>query len=404
MKYDVAVVGAGPGGSTAAKFLSEKGFKVVLIDKDTFPRDKPCGGGLPFRVLEKFKYVNDEKIIESYSYGGFIHSPSLKYKVELQSDEPIVAMTLRKKFDFELVKFAVDKGADFCDGVAVTDLNISKDGAKVFLDNGKVVESEVVVGADGVWSLVAKKAGLRQYGSKPGMCVLQEYQVGEKILDRFFGKNRLCHIHARFQNIVGYGWVFAKKEHLNIGVGEILLGKNISDASRNLLNVYKEYIKNLQKSKIIPDKLERKKYRGGAVPVKPLEKTYADRVVLIGDAGGFINPLSGEGIYYAMTTGKIAGDVITEALEAEETNEQFLSRYQTIWKKGIGKDIDFLIRLAKRQKQKPSDKLFRIANRDKILGEIILGVAAGNLNLQENKHKLIRRYIYGSIKDFFSSK
>ena len=404
MKYDVAVVGAGPSGSTAAKFLSEKGFKIILIDKDKFPRDKPCGGGLPFRALKKFKYVNDERIIESYSYGGFVHSPSLKYTVELQTSEPIVAMTLRKKFDFELAKLAVDNGADFCDGVAVTDLDISKDGAKVFLDNGKVVESEIIVGADGVWSIVAKKTGLKQYGLKTGICVLQEYQVGEKILDKFFGKNRLCHIHARFQNIVGYGWVFPKKEHLNIGIGEILLGKNISDVNRNLLNVYKEYIKNLQKNKIIPDKLERRKYRGGAVPVQPLEKTYAERVVLIGDAGGFINPLSGEGIYYAMTTGKIAGEVITEALETEETNEQFLSKYQTSWKKDIGKDIDFLIRLAKRQKEKPSDKLFRIANRDKVLGELILGVVAGNLNLQENKRKLIRRYIYGAIKDFFSSK
>ena len=69
MNYEVAIIGAGPAGSTAAKFLSEKGVKVILIDKVKFPRDKPCGGGIPVRVLKKFKYLEEYDLIESYSYG-----------------------------------------------------------------------------------------------------------------------------------------------------------------------------------------------------------------------------------------------------------------------------------------------------------------------------------------------
>ena len=69
MKYDVIVVGSGPAGSTAAKFIAEKGFKILLIEKDKLPRDKPCGGGLPVRVLNRFSYVKNKDIIESYSYG-----------------------------------------------------------------------------------------------------------------------------------------------------------------------------------------------------------------------------------------------------------------------------------------------------------------------------------------------
>lgn len=401
MKYDVTIVGAGPAGSTAAKFLSEKGFKVILIDKSKFPRDKPCGGGLPVRVLKRFKYVKDDKFIESYSYGGFTYSPSLKYKVEFQNNEPIAAMTLRKKFDFELAKLAVDNGAVFNDGKAVIDVKILKDTAKIVLDDGNVIDSEIVVGADGVWSIVAKKSGLRQKGNRVGICVFQEYEVDEETLDRFFGENRLCHIHARFQNILGYGWVFPKKEHLNIGIGEIILGQNRSEIKTNLLKVYKEYIKTLQKTKIIPENLKEKQCKGGALPVAPFDKTYADRVILVGDAGGFINALSGEGIYYAMSTGEIAAEVIAKALETGEPSEQFLSKYQVNWKKDIGKEIDFLYRLAKKQREKPKENIFKIASQDKILAELIIGIVAGNLSLQEYKWKLIRRYLYGSIRSLF---
>jgi len=64
MKYDVIIVGAGPAGSTTAKFLAEKGFKTLLLDKEKFPREKPCGGGLPIRVLKRFPYINNDAIIE----------------------------------------------------------------------------------------------------------------------------------------------------------------------------------------------------------------------------------------------------------------------------------------------------------------------------------------------------
>ena len=82
MKTDVIVVGAGPAGSTAAKCLAEKGVKVTLVDKDTFPRDKSCGGGLPLRVLQRYPYVKDSNIIESYSFGGVGYTAKLT-KVEI---------------------------------------------------------------------------------------------------------------------------------------------------------------------------------------------------------------------------------------------------------------------------------------------------------------------------------
>ena len=170
MKYDVTIVGAGPAGSTTAKFLSEKGFKILLIDKEKFPRDKPCGGGLPLRVLQRFPYVVNDKIIETYSSSGTIFSPSLQHKIEIYKNTPIIAMTLRKKFDFELVKFATDAGTVFQDGTSVSAVKISNDTAQVTLDHENVIDSELIVGADGVNSSIARTQGLRSRGTEKGIC------------------------------------------------------------------------------------------------------------------------------------------------------------------------------------------------------------------------------------------
>jgi len=347
MEYDIVVVGAGPAGSTAAKNLAEQGLSVLLIDKEKFPRDKPCGGGLPIRVLNRFKYVKDKGLIESYSYGGFAHSSSLKYKVELQRNEPITAMILRKKFDYELVKLAIESGSVFIDEKSAKDIKILKDKARILLNDGTNVESQIVIGADGVWSNIAKKSGLNQSRKNVGICLFQEYPMSSETLDRFFGEKRLCHIHMKLQGIAGYGWVFPKKEHLNIGIVEYRLAVSHPKGKTNLKEAYKNYINILKGSKIIPDDLKMGRVKGGALPIFPLEKTYSDRVILCGDAGGFINPVSGEGIYYAMSSGEIAARVITEALEAGETDERFLSMYQKNWKNDFGKDIKLLLRSAK---------------------------------------------------------
>lgn len=397
----MTVVGAGPAGSTAAKFLSEKGVKVLLIDKSKFPRSKPCGGGLPIRVLNRFKYVKDKGLIESYSYGGFAHSSSLKYNVELQRNEPIAVMILRKKFDYELVKLAIESGSVFIDEKSAKDIKILKDKARILLNDGTNVESEIVIGSDGVWSTIAKKSGLNQNHKNIGMCLFQEYPMSSKTLDRFFGEKRLCHIHMKLQGIAGYGWVFPKKQHLNIGIGEFESLTNKSGGKTNLKEVYKNYIQLLKETKIIPDDLKIGRIKGAALPLRPLSKTYTDRCLLCGDAAGLINPVSGEGIYYAMSSGEIAARTIADALEAGETDERFLSMYQKIWKNDFGKDIKLLLRSAK-QWTKENEKFVELASRDEKLADMALGILHGGLSIHEYRWKLIRRYLYVYFKELFS--
>jgi len=400
MKYDVTIVGAGPAGSTTAKFLAEKGIKVLLIDKDKFPRNKPCGGGLPARVLERYKYVNNERIIEAYSYIETVFSPSLENKVEAKINTPIIGTTLRNKFDFELVKIAKNSGAVFQDGKKVTDVKIFDDKATVILKDGSSIDSEIIVGADGVWSIIAKKSGLCKKGSKMRICFFQEFEVDESVMEKYFTKSRNFYIHMRFQNTAGYGWVFPKKKHLNIGLGDLWTTK-VDPDNKIVIKHYNDYISYLKNNKLIPNKLKPVKIQGGALPFYPLEKTYSDRVILVGDAGGFINPLSGEGIYYGMASGEIAAKVITEALKKRKTYADFLSKFQKCWKKEFGKDLKLLYKSLKRPPPKNSDRLFEIVKLDQKLKELFIGMTTGQLSISKYKWNIIRRYIIASLKIHF---
>ena len=134
MNYDVVIVGAGPAGSTAAKHLAENNIHVLLLDKYTFPRKKPCGGGLPIRAVEKFPYLKDAGVIESYSYGGYGHYSLLEYVAKVEKNEPILAMIQREKFDHTLVQLAMESGAQFLEGKTVVDVTISKDHAPIAIN------------------------------------------------------------------------------------------------------------------------------------------------------------------------------------------------------------------------------------------------------------------------------
>jgi len=401
MDYNIVIVGAGPAGSTTAYFLSKAGYKVALIDKSKFPRDKPCGGGLTGHVLKRFKHIISDDVIESFSYGGTTYSPSLKNQIRYVSAKPLTTLVLRKKFDYGLVKKAIEHGTDFIGGKKVIDIKVSSDKVTVELDDERKISSDVLVGADGVWSIVAKKTNLSEKNPLLSMSIVEEYEVKEETMDKYFGKERLGYIHSKFQNLNGYGWVFPKKTHLNIGLGEIAYSNNKKKS--NLKEIYTEYISVLKTQKIIPENIKINKIKGGVLPVIPNKKTYANRVLLVGDAGGFINPASGEGIYYAMASGEIAAKTIIKALDLEDTSEKFLSTYQKNWKRDFGKDLKLFYLISKRQRSpQKSERNLILLKKDKKFRQLIFESMSGNLNVNKYKWKILRRYIYCSIKYLFS--
>ncbi len=397
MKYEVVIVGAGPAGSTAAKFLSEKGIKVLLLDKDKFPRDKSCGGGLPVRVFKRFPYIKDN-FIESYIYSATAYSPTLKYKLELHRDEPILAMILREKFDYELVKLAINSGTKLIDGKTAVDIKITNDSAKILLDDNTNVESEIVIGADGIWSTIAKKSGLCNNYKNICMCAFEEYKISPETLDKYLGETRTCHLHFKLNKNAGYGWVFPKKQHVNIGITEFRQAIDQQKGKKNIKEKYIEYLKILKKDNVIPENLKVERIRGAALPTRPLDKTYSERVIICGDAAGFANPVSGEGIFHAMASGEIAAEVVIKALEKNNTTEKFLSEYQKNWYKDFGKDLKLLYRTSMIW-GKGHEKFLETIFNDKKLSELVVDMIIGKMDVKKCRRTMIRRLFYLKIKE-----
>lgn len=397
--YDVVVVGAGPAGATAAKFLAEKGVRVLLVDKSTFPRDKPCGGVLSVRTLKRFPYISED-LISSYSFGGSIHSSSLRHQVQVHKDEPIAAFVVRKHFDHGLVKLAVESGTTFRDGVSATDIQILNDKVTVTFDNGGSVESELVIGADGVWSMVARKSGLGQHYPHIGRCLFQEVPIARDVLDEYFTEKKNFQLYLKFMGVDGFGWVAPKKDCLNIGIGEIQPSASQQQMKHPLKEVYHEFIRVLKERNLIPPTITVRTIQGGALPLQPLDKTFADRVVLCGDAAGQMNPLTGDGIHYAMSSGKFAADVCAMALEAGTTDTSFLSKYQTLWKNDFGEEMRLCGRVLKRLlKGDRDEKYIRLLSRDPQIIDVLLTMANTQGRIQDYKWKIVKRFIPLYVRD-----
>jgi geranylgeranyl reductase family protein len=398
MKYDVVVVGAGPAGSTAAKVLAIKGINVLLLDKETFPRDKPCAGGLPARVLKRFPYIEKNNLIDSYSHSMCIHTSSLKYKIDIVKNEPIVAMVLRNAFDTGLVNLASQSGAVFLGGKTAVHIKTDIDQASLILNDGTTIDASYVIAADGMWSKMTKQLFGPQNPQNIGLCVLEEYPMSKKIMDQFFGEQRCIHIHMNVFGMAGYGWVFPKKEHVNIGLSEFRHAINPEREKKNLKALYGEYIKLLKENKIIPENLKIKAVKGGVFPTVPIEQTFTTRTLLCGDAGGLANPLTGEGIYYAMVSGEIAGKTLLRVMESNHSYVPALSNYQREWMNDFGEDHRRFFRISKGWRIN-TERFVRLAAKDQKIVDIALNAILEPLSIKKIRWKIMRRFFYIYVKN-----
>ena len=399
--YDVVVIGAGPAGSTAAKFLAEKKVNVLLIDKSEFPRDKPCGGGLPTRVLKRFPYI--EPLIDSISYGSRTYSSSRMYKFDFIRDKPLLFNVIRKEFDYGLINLAVKAGATFIGGKTVVDVSIKQNKAFVLLADGQLIETQMIIGCDGTHSIVSEKTNLCTKMQSLCVALVQEQPMIPKELDMYYTKKRLIHLFIKAQGIAGYAWVFPKKNCINVGIGEFQSALPKFKSNTSLKDIYEQFIVVLKEMKLLPKNFIIENLKGATLPIFPLQRTYSDRLVLCGDAAGFINPITGEGIYYAMVSGHLASQVILDGLQRKNFSKEFLSHYQKLWYDDFGNDLKLLGRF-NYQWGKDSEKIVRLFTRDKKFAQLLIGVSGGQISFSKYKGALIIRYVYASLKDLFSKK
>ncbi len=300
--FDIAVIGGGPAGATAAHELARDGHRVALVERGD--RIKPCGGAVPPILLQEFEVP--ESILETRVTSARMVSPS-NTKVDMEIGG-FVGMVDRAKFDPWLRQRAVTAGAELISArVKHLERNASGTVRIEFRGNSadtvpESITARVVIGADGANSLVRKLAFNGQEKMRHVFAYHEIVRSPVAATEEF--EPSRCDVY--YQGVVSpdfYGWVFPHGDCTSVGAGSAIKGFSLRDAAKRMRDN-----SGLADSAVI-------RTEGAPLPLKPLRRWDNGRdTVLIGDAAGAVAPSSGEGIFYAMTSGRAAARVVPEFL------------------------------------------------------------------------------------------
>lgn len=315
--FDVVVVGGGPAGATAATDLATEGYSVLLLDRAG--RIKPCGGAIPPQLITEFG-IPDELLVATVTAARMI-SPA-DQRVDMPIENGFVAMVDRETFDEWLRKRAVAAGARRVDGVFE---RVARDADGMALvcyrpagcqagQAGQQVRARTIIGADGALSPVARQC---IPGASRMRFVAAYHEIIRSPVANGMGFDAArCDVYYQGQVSPDfYGWVFPHGDTTSVGVGSARKGFSLRSAVTTL------------RTNAGLGALDTVRCEGAPIPLTPLRRWDNGRdVVLAGDAAGVVAPASGEGIYYAMTGGRLAARAVSELLESGDARSLKLAR------------------------------------------------------------------------------
>lgn len=320
MAIDVIVIGAGPAGTAAGLQVAREGYEVLIIDKDySSGKNKALGAALPRKCF-------DDLELPTEIIGAEIHSLVYHFQNEEipVSSSPGFGLFDRSTLDRLLLQKAKESGAKVLNSTLVPDVARCDDCAIVRyrkLPKGKLLKSlaRIVVFADGPSTLAHSKFQLG-FDSRPeGTALGATYELK-------YPKNALDSMDFFFSEEVspfGYGWIFPRKDTINVGVKCL-----ISRMKHNIRRYLDDFV-----SSVALSSREIAGYYSCLMPQSYVERLYGDSILVAGDAAGTCDPIDGGGISNAIASGRIAGKVAVEALEAGSLTADFLAKYKEEWEK-----------------------------------------------------------------------
>ena len=407
---DVAVVGAGPAGSAAAIRLGVAGLRVMLLEKaKSFPREKPCGGGITARALDRLPFVREAlaEVSTNALSAMYLESPDgtgMEYRDP--HGAPILYLVRRIDFDAALFRRASAVATEVALGATVTSMVTDSGGVTLGCSDGREFRARMVIGADSANSVTARLSGLRTgvVHGQFAVDMMEETPYTELDTPHRDRVTLLLSLDASY----GYGYIFPKQTHINLGFGsgpEYFVEHVRGRAKEHHL----AFVEQMKHRGFASGESRPENYRAFPIPISgPLERTYTNRVLLAGDAAGMVNAFSAEGIYFAMVSGDLAARAAIDAVAANRFDDRQLSRYQTAWEREIGGELRHSVRIQRRLFTEPGrvDSLMRRAQADPDLLRLLCGYAMGFATYEQLRGHMARvvmpQWVWGKVRRLVS--
>lgn len=334
-KFDVAIVGAGPAGTSCAISLEGTGLKVALIDKSVFPRDKICGDALGIDVVNQLYRISKDLGFHFSTLENKLPSQGIKLFSPAQESLAIPIKKIPGKnrtafvspridFDNNLFQFAKNcKHVKCFQGFNISHIKTVNDGIELISEK-ITIKASIVIGADGAHSIVAKSLAQTEVNKKHYSAALRIYYEGIT----GFHEGNMVELHFIKDVIPGYLWIFPLPDNkANVGIG--MVSSEVSKRKVNLKKVLQDVISsNPHFKERFHSARPLETIKGFGLPLGSIKrKISGDRFLLVGDAAGLIDPFSGEGVANAIRSGRIAAGHLKQCFEKNDFSVVFNKAY-----------------------------------------------------------------------------
>lgn len=338
--YDLIIIGGGPSGASAGRRAGKLGLNTLLLEKEEFPRYKACGGGLSEHAISYLDFELPQDIIEWEVMGAKVTYRG--QSIEAQEKHRLSVLVSRDLFDSFLLEKAKETGIEVYTGEEAFCCREMPDCVEVETEK-RVYQAKFAIIAEGAQGIV--KACVRPTDSREeyGVCVVTEIPAEENEIKERMGRNVELHFGVASG---GYGWVFPHKTYYSVGVGGI--AENFPHPKESMIGFLKKNGFNGEY-----------KFHGHKVPLGGFKrKVKGSRVLLVGDAAGFVDAFLGEGLPYAIVSGKFAAEVVADIC-LHGGNIKGLGKYESLCQAEFGTHLKYSLMFSRMMHRFP-DQAFKV--------------------------------------------
>jgi len=371
--------------------LARAGIRVLIVERYGLPRQKPCGGGISTRVLSRFDWLPDalRRIPTNPVSSLYLEGPSGEV-FRTSTPGPVVILIRRIEFDHMLASRALEAGAELLAPAAIAQARQDAAGVTLRTRDGRELRAPMVIAADGVNSVVARRLGMNP-GWPAGKLALDMMEETPVTALRTAEPGTMSVFYG-YGGAHGYAYIFPKAAHVNVGIGYVLpYFRECVDLAP--YDLQQQFVTELKERGLMDGESQRSHFTPFLIPIGgPLASTAEGRVLLAGDAGGFVNGFSAEGIYYAMVTGELAADAILSSRRHGAISPAGAARaYVRAWRREIGAELRDSVLIQKYLFPHPErmDRVVRGARTRPVFPETLVEYASGRLSYRAARRRML---------------